>query len=314
VESAQAWPLEFTPEGNSAEFLWLDETFLSSERIWATFPGVYGFFAAKAAKPGAQIYAHFSDPQSSAGRNFPVYLAGHFYGAGRVFYMASGEMWRLRSLDESYFDQFYTKLIRYVSQGRLLRDSNRGLLLVEQERCLVGETIRVRAVLSDSQHQPLTQPKVAASLISPDGKRHVLNLTPGHDSAREGMYTAQITATLQGDYRIELPIPDSSEELLTREVRARLPDREVERTQRNDVTLKHLAQASSGAYHVGMNAILPLGKKSPLVGTIAAQDQISYVSGAADRTFDRALTGWLLTFICGALSLEWLLRRLHRLA
>lgn len=314
VESAQAWPLEFTPEGNSAEFLWLDETSLSSERIWATFPGVYGFFAAKAAKPGAQIYARFSDPQSSAGSDLPVYLAGHFYGAGRVFYMASGEMWRLRSLDESYFDQFYTKLIRYVSQGRLLRDSNRGLLLVEQERCLVGETIRLRAVLSDSQHQPLTQPKVTASLVSPDGKRHVVNFTPGHDSAREGMYTTQITAKLQGDYRIELPIPDSPEELLTREVQVRLPDREVERTQRNDITLKHLAQASNGAYHVGMNAILPPGKKSPLVGTIAAQDQISYVPGAADRNFDRALTGWLLTFICGALSLEWLFRRLHRLA
>ena len=314
VESAQAWPLEFTPEGNSAEFLWLDETFLSSERIWATFPGVYGFFAAKAAKPGAQIYAHFSDPQSSAGSNLPVYLAGHFYGAGRVFYMASGEMWRLRSLDESYFDQFYTKLIRYVSQGRLLRYANRGLLLVKHERYLVGESTRVRAVPSGLQHQPPTQPKVAASLVSPDGKRHVVNLTPGHDSAREGMYTAQITATLQGDYRIELPIPNSSEELLTREVRVRLPDREVERTQRNDATLKHLAQASSGAYHVGMTAILPPGQKSPLVGTIAAQDQISYVPGAADRTFDRALTGWLLTFICGALSLEWLLRRLHRLA
>ena len=155
---------------------------------------------------------------------------------------------------------------------------------------------------------------MTASLVSPDGKRHVVNFTPGHDSVREGMYTTQITATLQGDYRIELPIPDSPEELLTRQVQVRLPDREVERTQRNDVTLKHLAQSSNGAYHVGMNAILPPGKKSPLVGTIAAQDQISYVPGAADRNFDRALTGWLLTFICGALSLEWLLRRLHRLA
>ena len=68
-----------------------------------------------------------SPRRAEAGKE-PPYFVEQFYGSGRVFYMGSGEMWRLRRLDPAYFDQFYTKLIRHVSQGRLLRGSSRGVL------------------------------------------------------------------------------------------------------------------------------------------------------------------------------------------
>ena len=312
--SDQAWPLEFTPDGDAAEFLWLDDTARSSRMAWAGF-SVYGFFAAKNAKPGAHVYARFSDPDVRAAGESPVYLAGHFYGAGRVFYMASGEMWRLRSVDVSYFEKFYTKLIRYVSQGRLLRDSSRGLLMVDKDRCLLGDSVTVRAVLSDSQHKPLAEPGVPAVLITPQGGRQTLTMQKSQVTNRQGMYTTQFSASLEGDYRIELPIPDGNvDELLVREVRVRLPDLEVENPQRNDPVLKRLAQTTDGIYFVGMDAITPPHQPSPLVGAIAPQDQVTYVPGVPDKRFDEVLMSWLLAMICGALSMEWLLRRLHKLA
>lgn len=42
--SEQAWPLDFTRHGLSAEFLWLDDTAERNEQAWAAFEGVYGFF------------------------------------------------------------------------------------------------------------------------------------------------------------------------------------------------------------------------------------------------------------------------------
>ena len=72
-------------------------------------------------------------------------MAGQFTGPGSVFYLGSAEMWRLRAVDETCFSQFYTKLIRHVSQGRLLRGSSRGVLLVGQDRYLLGNTVEVRA-------------------------------------------------------------------------------------------------------------------------------------------------------------------------
>ena len=66
------------------------------------FPGVFGCYAVKGPKPGAQVYGRYSDPEAGIAVERPVYFADHFYGAGRVFYMGSGELWRLRTFDPGY--------------------------------------------------------------------------------------------------------------------------------------------------------------------------------------------------------------------
>ena len=130
---------------------------------------MYGYFSVRGLKPGATLYATYSDPRAAT-EGSPVYMAGQFFGSGRVFYLGSGEMWRLRELDETYFEQFYTKLIRHVSQGRLLRGSNRGVLLVERDRYLLGNTVAVRAQLNDAQLEPLEAPSVKLEIIAPGGE------------------------------------------------------------------------------------------------------------------------------------------------
>src|SRR5262249_9557579 len=90
-----AWPLDFTREGLEAEFLWLGESASASQTAWKGFPGVYGYYAVRGPKPGATVYARYSDPRAAVSGEQPVYYAGQFYGSGRVFYMGSGEMWRL---------------------------------------------------------------------------------------------------------------------------------------------------------------------------------------------------------------------------
>jgi len=313
----KAWPLEFSRDGEDAEFLWLEDDVLLSQQAWASFAGVYGYYAVKDPKPGARTYAHFSDPNTSMDGDLPIYLAGHFYGAGRVFFQASGEIWRVRAIDDSYFERYYTKLIRWVSQGRLLRDSNRGVLLVDKARCLLGDHVGVRAILNDAQHEPLTTEQVTAVLSHPDGRRTSLVLRRAQEAVREGMYRAQFTASLEGDYRIELRPPHSAEgELLTREIRSRIPDLETERPERNDPLLKQMAEKTGGDYYTGLNAALNRdgAGRAPVANLLEPRDQVTYVAGAPDKVFDQLLMTWLMGIICGALSLEWLIRRLSKLA
>ena len=59
---------------------------------------MFGYYGVRGAKPGATVYGRYSDPEAGSGDERPVYMAGQFYGAGRVFYLGSGEMWRLRAL------------------------------------------------------------------------------------------------------------------------------------------------------------------------------------------------------------------------
>jgi hypothetical protein len=312
-----AWPLNFTRDGLDAEFLWLADDALDSEAAWQSFEGVYGYYSVKDPKPGARVYARFSNPETSIEGELPIYAAAHFYGAGRVYFQASGEMWRLRAVEPRYFETYYTKLIRWVSQGRLLRDSSRGVLLVDKDRCLLGDPITVRAVLNDAQHQALTVDSVAAILWQPDGQRVGISLRKIQDAAREGMYEAQFTALLPGDYRMELTPPDgNADELLSAEVRVRVPALEIERPQRNDPLLKSLTQTTGGEYFIGLDAAMSRGRatRASLASVLEPNDQVIYLPETIDKLFDERLMGWLMMLIVGVLCIEWLIRRLSKLA
>ena len=312
-----AWPLQFTDEGTSADFLWLADDQIASEEAWAVFDGVYGFYKAKDPKPGAQVFARFSDPNTSIDNELPIYMAGHFYGAGRVFFQASGEMWRLRALDVTYFEQYYTKLIRWASQGRLLRDSSRGVLLVDKERCLLGDHVGIQAILTDAQHEPLADETVNAILVLPDGTRKPIELRQVKDAARDGMFAGQFTALQDGDYQVELQVPQASEEiLLMQTVRVRIPALEIENPKRDDALLKEVAQLSQGEYYIGLTTATNRdgANRAPLASHLEPQDQQTTLPGTPDPDFEEKLMAWLIGLICGALCLEWLLRRLARLA
>jgi hypothetical protein len=305
-------PLEFNRAGREAKFLWLGKTAEESAAAWDSFPGVYGYYGVKGEKPGATVFARFSDPQAGTSQR-PVYFAGHFYGAGQVFYIGSGEMWRLRSVDPAYFEVLYTKLIRHVSQGRILRGSSRGALLVERDHYQLGESVIVRARLSDAQHKPLTDPSVAAQLLRPDGTTESVKLTA--DAARPGMYVGQATVVQEGTYQLALSIPGGSEEPLSRYIQVRVPDLERTHAERNDTLLAAIAQQTGGIYYRQLNTAIRGDATTPALGqAIKSRAEIKLVKGAPDQNFAKAQMHWLLGIIAGSLFIEWIVRRLNRLA
>ncbi len=303
--------LEFTPAGVEAEFLWLGPSRDESESAWAAFPGVYSYWPVKAAKPGATVYAHWAGSDSGLSLEQPVYMAEHFYGSGRVFYLGSGEMWRLRMLDEAYFEMFYTKLVRHVSQGRFLRGRAPGILLVERDRYVLGATIAVRVQLDKQVGKP-TATHLGVELVKPDGTTGTVVLQP--DPARPAAYWGQFTADQEGVYRLDLAAPDRADPMASRYLQVRVPDRERDHPQRNDALLSELAQRSGGHYYLGMAAALGTTGGTPLVRQIEDRTETSLVAGAPDRRFEQALMTGLLIALAGMLCLEWLVRRLCRLA
>ncbi len=310
------WPLKFERDGEEAEFLWLDDDAESSQRVRDEFAGVYGYYAVKDPKPGARIYARFSDPDTKIDGELPIYMAGHFYGSGRVFFMASCEMWRIRELDERYFEAFYTKLIRWAAEGRTLRDSSRGVLLVDKDRTVVGDQVAVRAILQDAQHRPLNRPEVKAVLVQPDRTRVELVLKAVKDAAREGTFAQQFTILQEGDHSIQLQHPEAAEQVLEREVRAQIPKLETQRPERHDQLLRTIAERTGGTYYVGMSAALNRSGSGQrgLASMLTPRDQVTVLPGTPDRDFERLLMTWLIGLICGVLCLEWLIRRLSKLA
>ncbi|MBX3434030.1 MAG: hypothetical protein KF847_11970 [Pirellulales bacterium] len=311
--SRTPWPLDFTRAGEEAAFLRLADTPDASRRSWDEFPGVYGCYAVKGPKPAATVYARYSDPDASITAELPAYFVEHFYGSGRVFYMGSGEMWRLRSVDPKYFEVLYTQLVRHVSQGRLLRGSSRGRLLVERDRYDVGEPVVLRAQLTTASREPYVAERVRARVTGPDGAGRNVELAA--DPQRAGTFVGQFTPTSEGSYRIELPVPDALDEQLSRRVQASAPDLEFRQTRRDEKLLAALAERTGGQYYAEAMTAATGGEGTPAVATlIPSRAETKTVRGKPDSAFTELLNKTLLGVICGALLLEWLLRRLYRLA
>ncbi len=179
--SQQPWPLDFTREGLEAEFLWLDDNAATSREVWDSFQGVFGYYRVRGPKLGATTYAIIPIRKRPPAIRSRFTLPGQFYGSGRVFYMGSGEMWRLRELDERYFNSFYTKLIRHVSQGRLLRGSPLGQL-AGRTRSIRGRQHRGRASAAHESAASAARRSQSHAASNAAGRRaHV-----GHACRRSG--------------------------------------------------------------------------------------------------------------------------------
>lgn len=317
-ESETAWPINFASDAFQTDFIQVGKDLDDSKKAWERFRGVYSFYACYEPKPGATPIAFFSDPTTQTNGKQPIYIATHFYGAGRVAFQGGGEFWRLREVGEGYFDTYYTKLVRWAGQGRLLRDSDRGILLLDKQQATVGEQVMARAVLRDAQYQPTILPEAQAKLIDPTGRSVPFNLAPIPDPSQPGVYLGQFFTKATGTYEVQLPVGGlADQQLLTQQVSVRVPALEIQRPQRNDPLLSELSNRTGGKYWVGTDAIAPSpepGSVSALVQAIESRDQTNYLPGTPDREFQQRWMGILMAWIVGCLSIEWLIRRLSKLA
>jgi hypothetical protein len=307
-------PLEFTRDGIDAEFLWLAAGGAASRTVWAEFPGVYACFPAEQAKPGATVYARVARPGAAAGEPRRIYLAGQLYGSGSVFYSGSGELWRLRSLDDASYERLVAQLVRHVSQGRLMRGTERARLLVDRDRHPVGGTVQVRLAVADEQVLAATAARPpACRAIGPDGAAITVSLVP--ESGRPGTLQGGFVATREGGWRIEVdPLAGLADEPLVRRIQVHLPDRELARPKLDRPLLEQLAARTGGTARFPAAGVWSSADATELAAAFPDRSRREYESGAADAAFKQRLNGVLLAVSCGCLCLEWIVRRRAKLA
>lgn len=301
-------PLVFSRDGLDAEFLWLAASRIASQTVWSEFRGVFSSFDSTGPKPGATVYARTVRPGAAASpESNPIYFAGQFYGSGNVFFMGSGEMWRLRSLEDSLYERFATQLVRHVSQGRLLRGSRRARLLVDRDRFAVGANVVVRLVLPEGES---TLP-AACRVVGPDGSTLHVPLVPERE--RAGVLQGTFVAARDGSWRIDVDLSPGGE-TVSRRVQALLPDRELERPRLDRGVLEQLAAVSGGSVRLLEAKPWTSGDSRALAAVIPDRSRHEYETGAPDESFKRRLNGILLAAGVGLLCMEWILRRLVKLA
>ena len=304
-EYQQAWPMTFTPAGEQAEFLQVEDHPTASAEVWKQFPGIYRSYPTNGAKAGASVYAIHADRRVIDEQGKPILLAGQFFGAGRVLYLGSGELWRMRAIDEKYYERLWIKMLREVGQGRLLRGTNRGVLLLERQTYALGASIPIRAGLLDPQYQEYVTNSVPLEVVMPNGQRLVPPIPLQADQTRKGQYLGTLNVSQPGRYRLELAIPESTEQIVSY-LQVEVPNLEYLKPAQDAAQLQRLATTELGG------AYLPLADVVEKLPALFPDQSTTKIQFDTPRTlWDR---DWVMYLLIGLLGVEWLTRKLLRLA
>jgi hypothetical protein len=100
-----------------------------------------------------------------------------------------------------------------------------------------------------------------------------------------------------------------------RRIQVVVPDLEFDHTRRNDELLAALAARTDGMYYTDLTAAVNgTDDLKPIGELIESRAETRTLRGTPDPVFGERWNKILLAVICGALCLEWLLRRLVKLA
>lgn len=297
-------PLVFSRDGGEAEFLWLAGTRAASEELWREFPGVYACFPVDRVKPGAVEYARAAAPSAAAG---DLFLAGHAYGSGIVAWVGSGELWRLRGVEPAAHERLVTQLLRHVSQGRMLRGARRARLLVDRDRCPVGGAVTVRVMVDEAA---LPRPPVGR-VVAPDGAALGIPLEP--EVARPGTLVGSFVASREGSWLVEVDAV-GGDDRLERRVEAHLPERELAHPLLDRGLLERIAVTTGGTARFPADAPWSAADNAAIAAGFPDRSRHEYETGGFDSVFKQRLNALVLTVAATCLCLEWIGRRLARLA
>jgi hypothetical protein len=177
----------------------------------AAVRGIYNFYPVKRAKDIAQVIATFGDTRAKAqdGKEMP-YLVFMPYGAGKVFWIGSGELWRLRQYKESYHERFWAKLGRFVGSGSLTQ-LNRRINTIHGRTFRINSFVPIDAQILGKDMRPLNEKsKVELTLTLPDRKTTEKYIMTKKAAVAEGdwngTFTTRFFVKSQGDYEYTINV------------------------------------------------------------------------------------------------------------
>jgi uncharacterized membrane protein len=284
---------ELTAAGAASVLCRLDEDAARNLERWKKMPQMANYQEAGDPKPGATVLL-VSTP---AGKRKPPLLVTENYGRGRTVLFATEGSWRWKMWlphDDKTQPTFWQQILRY-----LVTDTPGQVTASTPKPVLSDETkVPLRVEVRDKQYKPVTNAKVQARFMSPDGSSATVELTP--QPLEEGVYTGEWTAEKPGSYVADIIAGREQEEVGRDVVTFRREDGVAENfhTSQNRELLEKLSSETGGRYYKPADA-------SKLA------NEISYSEAGISTRETRDLWDMPAIFLLalGIRACEWLLRR-----
>ena len=183
--------------------------------------GFFDFYPVREVKTNATVIATFTDPRARLkdGKEQPYYVAMP-YGGGQhnVVWVGSGEIWRLRQFKEAYHERFLVKLMRYAGAGAQSGGKLRGDI-IGVSNISANRPFRVRARMDGKDMNPLAQtekPQVIIKALGAENAKPVLIDLKAEPVAAGDKWNGYFAGPAQlpaGTYSAELTIPGTNDKL-----------------------------------------------------------------------------------------------------
>jgi len=272
-------------------------------------------------KPTAEVLALIAPAPDADGSAIPPASAtpavlSMRYGAGRVLYVATDEIWRWRyARGEALPERFWLPLLRLQGRESLARGARPAILEVAPRRPQVEQPVQVSINLLD-QALVDSAPGTLTVRISRIGQDPIsrgltdLTLVPDQGSAPAGAargsrsFATTWLPSEPGRYHLDAIDPMLTSVGLGMDIEVFLPDDELRHPETDHAALTRLSQETGGQ-------VLPADRLSALPELLKLRPVTIVGLPDIQPLWDRPLTLILLVLL---LTMEWVGRRLIRLA
>ncbi len=290
---------ELSKEGRDSVICRLEEQPEKNVERWKKMPMLADFQEVGEAKPGAVVLAYLN----ASGKLKTPLLITENYGRGRTALFATSGSWRWRMMQD-HTDRthvtFWEQLLRWIATdtpGRVMASTPKPVLDDESK-------VVLRAEVRDKSFKPLSNVRVEAHIVGPEGLAALVELNPA--PLEEGVYTAEWSAEKPGSYIAEVVVqqppgskqdpddPGSDVIVFRRE------DGVAEnfRTAQNRELLEKLAEQTGGRYYTAKD-----------MNRLPAE--ISYSEAGITTRETKDIWDMPIVFLLALTlrSMEWMLRR-----
>jgi uncharacterized membrane protein len=280
------------PAGLDSPITRVDDNPATNAERWKKLPYLMDYQDPGTPKPGAAVLADML----GGGRQMPL-LVTENYGHGRTAVLASGGTWRWQMnmpVGDPTHDLFWQQLIRWLTvdaSGPVVASVPRQVLF-DEARIVFSADVRGK------DYQPVSDARVEAHVIGPNGVTANLDMTPVPDVP--GSFQADWTAAQPGSYLTEVTATRGGEQLGRDVLTFQRINGVAENfhTGQNRDLLERLAAQTGGRYWRPQDIL-------------ALVDNIAY--SEAGVTTRQTLELWnmpaVFLVILGLRGTEWLLRR-----
>lgn len=250
-----------------------------------------------ALKPGVSVLAEAVGVQS--GQAAPVVVTMRF-GSGRTAYVGTDEIWRWRyGRGETIPERFWIPLVRMLARGRVAAALGPGVLTVTPDHPEPGTPTLVELEVFDQSVIDRLPERVTARIIRADGREAAVTLR-GEGTTRSGVWTPDSP----GSVRVELGPGTPELAGLTARAQVIEPGDERRNLDADHDLLADLSKRTGGR-------LVAWDETDRLAEWVPNRSRIHAGSPVIETLWDR----WaVLVVLIGLLSLEWIVRRLTRLA